>query len=121
MKENLIKEKTYNFSIRIINLSKYLRKEKHEFQLSKQVLRSGTSIGANTEEAVGAQSRKDFVYKISMPYKEARETDYWLRLLKDTSYITHVESDSLRKDCMEILRILGKIQITMKNKHNGNL
>ncbi len=84
MKENVIQEKTYKFAIRAVKLYKYLVDEKREFVLSKQLLRSGTSIGANVEEAIGGQSKKDFIAKISIAYKEARETHYWLRILKDT-------------------------------------
>ncbi len=88
MKENLILTKTYSFAILIVNLNKKLIAQK-EFVLSKQLLRSGTSIGANAEEAVGGISKKDFRAKMSISYKEARETHYWLRLLKDTNYITY--------------------------------
>ncbi len=86
-KDNVIKEKSYAFALRIIKLYKYLCKEKNEFVLSKQILRSGTSIGANIEEAVGSQSQKDFIAKLSIAYKESRETHYWIRLLKDSDYI----------------------------------
>ena len=88
MKENLIANKTYNFSIQIIELSKDLISQ-NEYVLSKQILKSGTSIGANVEEAIGGISKKDFRAKMSISYKEARETHYWLRLLKDTNYITN--------------------------------
>jgi four helix bundle protein len=85
MKEqNVIQQKSYDFAIRIVNLYKYLATEKKELVLSKQILRSGTSIGANVEEAIGAQSDKDFLNKLSIAYKEARETHYWIRLLRDT-------------------------------------
>lgn len=87
-KDNVIQEKSYNFAIRIVKLSQYLIDEKKEFVLSKQVLRSGTSIGANVEEAIGGQSRKDFFAKLTIAYKEARESKYWLRLLRDTNYIS---------------------------------
>ena len=82
MKENLIQQKTYDFALKIINTSKQMQMNK-EFVLSRQLLKSGTSIGANVEEAIGGQSRKDFLSKISIAYKEARETKFWLRLLKD--------------------------------------
>ncbi len=82
MKENLIRDKSFAFAIRIINLYKYLIKDRNEYILSKQILRSGTSVGANIEEAIGGQSRKDFISKISIAYKESRETNYWLKLLK---------------------------------------
>ncbi len=108
MKENIILDKTYNFSIRIVRLYKFLS-EKNEYILSKQILRCGTSIGANTEEAIGGISKKDFVAKLFVAYKEARETHYWLRLLKDTNYIEEKLFNSLIEDCDEILKILYKI------------
>ena len=87
--------------------------------LSKQLLRSGTSIGANIEEALGGQSTKDFLSKISIAYKEGRETDYWLRLLKDSHFINFDQYNSINGKLEEILKILGKIQITVKNKINS--
>jgi len=87
-KENVIQEKSYRFAIRMVNLYRHLAEQQKEFVLSKQVLRSGTSIGANVEEAIGGQSRRDFLSKCSIAYKEARETRYWLRLLRDTEYLT---------------------------------
>ena len=108
MKENLIAAKTYQFAISIINLGKGLINEK-EYILSRQILKSGTSIGANVEEAIGGISKKDFRAKMSIAYKEARETHYWLKLLRDTNYITHEEFNSLEKELLSILRILFKI------------
>ena len=84
--DNVIQEKSFAFAIRIVNAYKYLKFEKQEFVLSKQMLRSGTSIGANVEEAIGGQSKADFISKLSIAYKEARETLYWLRLLNDSGY-----------------------------------
>lgn len=83
--------------------------------LSKQLLRCGTSVGANIEEAIGAQSDKDFYAKLTIAYKVARETHYWIRLLKDTDYLTEVEYKSLLKDIDELLRIIGSIQKTLRN------
>ena len=111
---NLIQTKTFAFAIRIVNASKFLKNEKREFILSKQILRSGTSIGANVEEGIGAQSKADFISKFSIAYKEARETSYWLRLLCATDYLSKEMSDSLINDVEEICRIIGKIQITTK-------
>ena len=85
--ENIIQQKSFVFAVRIINACKYLKKEKHEFIIAKQMLRSGVSIGANVEEAIGAQSKADFIHKLSISYKEARETLYWLRLLYATDYL----------------------------------
>jgi len=86
MEENIILSKTYNFALRIIDLYKYLSKEEKEYTLSKQILRSGTSIGVNSEEAAGSISKKDFRAKFFIAYKEARETHYWIRLLRDSDY-----------------------------------
>lgn len=108
-KNNIIINKTYAFSIRIVNLYKYMVTVNKEFVLSKQILKSGTSIGANAEEAIGGISRKDFIAKLSISYKEARETHYWLRLLNDTGYINNKLFESLVKDCNEILKILYSI------------
>jgi four helix bundle protein len=92
--------------------------DRKEFVLSKQILRSGTSIGANIEESIGGQSDKDFLTKITIAYKEARETVYWLRLLFATDYINNEQSDSLLSDANEICKILGKIQLSMKNRNS---
>ncbi len=114
MKDNIIQTKTFEFAVRIINLYKFLSTEKKEFVVSKQVLRSGTSIGANVEEAIGGQSKNDFSAKLAIAYKEARETKYWLRLLHATGYIENQMFESLMNDMEEILRIIGSIQKTMK-------
>jgi four helix bundle protein len=111
---NIIQEKSFAFAIRIVNAYKFLTNEKKEFVISKQMLRSGTSIGANVEESIGGQSKADFLSKLSIAYKEARETLYWIKLLKATEYLTTEMSDSLINDAEEICRIIGKIQITMK-------
>jgi four helix bundle protein len=118
MKNNIIQEKSFAFAVRIVNLYKYLCEEKKEFVLSKQILRSGTSIGANIEESIGGQSDKDFFAKITIAYKEARETVYWLRLLLATDYLKEEQAESLLKDAEEICKILGKIQITMRNRNS---
>jgi len=115
MKRNIIQEKSYAFAIRTVKLYKYLIEEKRERVLSKQILRSGTAIGANVEEAIGGQSRKDFVSKLSIAYKEARETNYWLRILMDTGYIKEKDALSLIQDCDELLKIIGSIQKTVRN------
>lgn len=108
--ENVIQAKSYAFAVRIVRLYQHLVNEKKEFVLSKQVLRSGTSIGANVEEAIGGQSRADFLSKLSIAYKEARETSYYLRLLKDTDYLTASQFDSLHADAEELCRIIAAIQ-----------
>lgn len=114
-KDNIIQIKSYDFAVRIVKLYKHLSQEKKEFVLSKQLLRSGTSIGANVEEAIGGQSRKDFYAKLTISYKEARESHYWIRLLKDTEYLTSKEADSLLFDIDEILKIIGSIQKSIRN------
>jgi four helix bundle protein len=114
MNNNIIKDKSYKFALRIVGLYKYL--EKKESVLSKQILRSGTSVGANIEEAIGAQSRRDFLSKISIAYKEIRETKYWIRLLADSNYIDKKIKISMLDDCEELLKITGKIISTLKTK-----
>ena len=94
-KDNIIQIKSYDFAVRIVKLYNHLSQEKKEFVLSKQLLRSGTSIGANVEEAIGGQSRKDFYAKLTIAYKEARESHYWIRLLNDTEYLTDIDVESL--------------------------
>ena len=116
--ENIIQEKSFAFAIRIVKLYKFLCEEKKEFVLSKQILRSGTSIGANIEESIGGQSDKDFLSKISIAYKEARETVYWLKLLSATDYLNQEQADSLLKDIEELCKILGKIQLTIKKRNS---
>ncbi len=117
MKEdNIIVDKTYAFAIRIVNCYKYMTVEKKEFILSKQLLRCGTSIGANVEEAVGGQSRKDFYAKLYIAYKEARETKYWIRLLTDTSFLDKKMSKSLLSDNEELLKLIGTILKTLKKE-----
>ena len=119
-KDNIIQQKTYNFSVRIIKMYQFLVNEKKEYVLSKQILRCGTSVGANVEEAIGGQSKKDFFAKLSISYKEARETHYWIRLLHDTDYIDKTLKDSLIKDIEEILKIIGSIQKTIRNSQLNN-
>lgn len=115
---NIVQEKSYSLAIRIVNLYKFLISNKNEFVLSKQLLRCGTSIGANIEEALGAQSRKDFLSKLSISYKEARETHYWIRLLSDTGYLSSDQKDSILLDINEVLKIIGSIQKTIKQNIN---
>ena len=109
MKENIIMDKSFAFSVRIVNLHKYLCQEKKEYTISKQIYKSGTSIGANIAEAQRAQSTADFVAKMKIALKEANETQYWLRLLFETKYITDREFKSVHDDLVEILKILTSI------------
>ncbi|QFS51278.1 four helix bundle protein [Nostoc sphaeroides] len=112
--DSVVYEKAYKFAIRIVNAYKYLNEEKKEYILSKQLVRSGTSIGANIAEANGAISQADFSAKISIAYKECLETKYWLSLLKDTGYIEQKPFDSIYKDADEIGKILFSILKTTK-------
>ncbi|WP_010136901.1 four helix bundle protein [Ochrovirga pacifica] len=118
MSDNIILNKTYQFAVQAVKLSQYLVDERKEYVLSKQILRSGTSIGANTEEAIGGFSKKDFIYKLNIAYKEARETKYWLRILKDTGYIENEEFEKLFDELEQILKIL--FTIIKKSKENGD-
>lgn len=113
-KENIILTKTYDFAIKIVRLYQFLCKEKKEFELSKQILRSGTSIGSNAEESVGGLSKKDSLAKLGISYRETRETRYWLRLLRDTDYISQEQAQSMIDDADEILRIITAIQKSTK-------
>jgi len=116
-RDNIIQEKSYAFAVRIVNLFKHLAENKREFIISKQLLRSGTSIGANVEEALGGQSEKDFFAKLTIAYKEARESRYWINLLTDTDYLTPTQSTSLLTDIEELLKILGSILKTLRAKN----
>lgn len=118
MKENVIQEKSYKFAIEIIGIFRLISKK--EPVLSKQLLRSGTSIGANVEEAIGAQSKKEFFSKMTIAYKEARETHYWIRLLIDTQYLGSESGHKIKGDCEELIRIIGSIQKTIKNSFDEN-
>lgn len=109
MKEHVIREKSFRFAVRIVRLYQHLCNEKKEYVLSKQVLRSGTSIGANVEEAQGGVSKADFSSKISIAYKEAKETHYWLRLLHATEYLDQQSYNSIIEDCDEICKLLFSI------------
>jgi len=114
MKDNPLKDKSYGFAIRIVKLSQYLQRDKKEFVLSKQVLRSGTAVGALIREAEFGQSRADFTSKMSISLKEANETEYWLSLLKDTDFITEDQFMSLQSDCKEFIAILVSTVKTSK-------
>ena len=107
--DNLIESKSFDFALRIVKLCTYLQTEKKEYVLSKQLLRSGTSIGANIVEAQQAQSRPDFISKMSISLKEAAETNYWLRLLHASNFLTEKEYDSIYPDCKELEKLLTSI------------
>ena len=114
MKENVIKDKSFDFALRIINLYKYLSEEKKEYVLSKQLLRSWTSVGANIRESEHAESKNDFIHKLSISLKEANESHYWIELLYKSDYIKENEYISISNDINEILRILILIIKTSK-------
>ena len=106
MSKNVLKDKSYGFALRSVRLSRYLVDEKREFVLSKQMLRSATSIGANVEEAGQAQSKADFIHKLSISQKESFETHYWVRLLRDSELIPPKMAESLLADCEELQKLL---------------
>ncbi len=109
MSENQIESKSFDFAVRVVNLYKFLTEQKKEFVLSKQLLRSGTSIGANVAEAQRGQSKADFVAKMSISLKEANETNYWLKLLYKTEYLTEQQFLSISNDITEIIKMLVAI------------
>ena len=109
MHDNVIENKSFDFAVRIVNLHKHLSAEKKEFVLSKQLLRSGTSIGANVSEAVRGQSKADFLAKMSIALKEANESHYWIRLLYKTDFLTEQEFNSIENDNIELIKILSSI------------
>ncbi|MEI8230877.1 MAG: four helix bundle protein [Candidatus Peregrinibacteria bacterium] len=108
-RENPVRDKSYLFALRIVKVYQYLSEKKYERVLSKQLLRSGTSIGANVREGINAQSKKEFIAKLNIALKEAHESDYWICLLRDGKYLTTEESSSLLKDCEELIRLLTSI------------
>lgn len=114
-KDNVLKDKSYQFALRIVKLYKHLSGEMKEFVLSKQILRSGTSIGANIAEANQAQSKADFVHKLAIGLKEAVETEYWLNLLRDSGFMTNEHAESMIEDCKELIRILTSSIKTVKS------
>ena len=105
----ILTEKTYHFALRVVRAYRYLKEEQNEYVLSKQVLRSGTSVGANCKEASYAQSTLDFINKLSIALKEASETEYWLDLLHDSQYIDDKSYESLQQECVEIIKLLTSI------------
>lgn len=112
--DNIVEKKSKTFALSIIRLYKFLVNEKKEYVLSKQILRSGTSIGANVREALCAQSRKDFLAKMFISYKESNETLYWLELLEESNYISYETFNSLYSDAKELTRILNSIIFSTK-------
>jgi len=107
--DRIVQEKSFRFAVRIVKLCKFLREEQKEFIMTKQLLRSGTSIGANVAEAQQAQSKSDFVHKMSIALKEAAETNYWIRLLHATDYLNENAMESMVRDCSELEKMLTVI------------
>lgn len=114
LEDNVVFTKALDFAVRIVNLFKYLRDEQNETVMSKQVLRSGTSIGANISEALGAESKDDFIHKFSISFKEGNETKFWLLLLHRTHFITDAQFESMMTDCQELRKLMGAIIRTSK-------
>ena len=114
VERNIVEYRSKKFAVRIVRLYQYLEREKREYVLSKQVLRSGTSIGANVKEALEGQSRADFIAKMSIALKEARETEYWLELLHETDYVSKEQYTSIEADCRELGKILTSIVKTSR-------
>ncbi|MFI3257126.1 MAG: four helix bundle protein [Spirochaetales bacterium] len=117
LKQNVVKTKSFDFALRMIKLSKYLQNEKREFVISKQVLRSGTSVGALVRESEHAQSKADFIHKMSIALKEANETDYWIELLHKSEEITDEAYNSLQPQIQELIKLLVKIVKTSKERN----
>jgi four helix bundle protein len=120
MKNDVLKDKSFAFAVRCVNLYKYLSDTKKEFVLSKQLLRSGTSVGANIRESKNAESAQDFIHKLGISQKESDETMYWLELLKATDYIDNIMFDSMMRDAEELLKLIRSSILTKKNNLNNN-
>ena len=115
MKDNIILDKSFAFSVRIVRAYQHVTESKREYILTKQLLRAATSIGANVHEANNAQGKRDFIAKMYIAYKEASETEYWIKLLTETDYFTDAEGKSLLADCIELKQILTAILRSAKN------
>ena len=115
--ESDYRKKYLDFAVRMVKLKNYLNEQKHEYNIADQIQRSGTSIGANYREATCAESRNDFIHKLTIAQKECNETIYWLELLQATGYITNEQFDDLYADADELMRMLSSSIITAKNKH----
>lgn len=118
MKENVVKSKSFTFAVRVVKLYKFLCDDKKEFVLSKQLLRSGTSVGAMVREAEHSESKADFVHKMAIAQKEMNETLYWLELLKETEYLTQQQFESINNDAIEIIKLITTIIKTTKANIN---
>ena len=116
--DSIVKDKSKKFAVRIVKLYQYLSEEKREFILSKQLLRSGTSVGANVREALQGQSKADFIAKMSISLKEISETEYWLELLFETGYLSKEQYTSIEADCKELVKMLTSIVKTSRKNRN---
>jgi TIGR02436 family protein len=121
MKENILKMKSFKFAVRIVNLFKYMRDEKKEFVMSKQVLRSGTSVAAMIREGEHSESKHDFIHKMAIAQKEINETLFWLELLSVTEYISTAEFESINADAIEIIKLLTSSIKTAKQSLTTSL
>ncbi|MEO8664327.1 MAG: four helix bundle protein [Ignavibacteria bacterium] len=115
-RKSIIEEKSYKFALRIIRLNKYLNESRRDYTLSKQLLRCGTSIGANIKEATQSESKPDFIHKLSVALKETSETEYWINLLHDSNLMDRKSYDSIMKDCIEIIKLLTSIVKTSRSR-----
>lgn len=120
MKYNIIREKSFAFAVRIVRMQQYLISEHREFTLSKQLLRSGTAVGALIREAINAESKKDFIHKLGIAQKECDETLYWLELFQATGYLTKSEFNSIQTDALELLKIIRSIILSAKSNPAEN-
>ncbi|MBP1638443.1 MAG: four helix bundle protein [Bacteroidetes bacterium] len=118
-KKNVLRDKSFTFAVRTVNLYKYIIANKAEYVLSKQLLRSGTSIGANVREAQNAESRADFIHKLGIAQKETDETLYWLELLTETDFLSEPEFVSMQNDATELMKIIRSIILTVKTNKNS--
>lgn len=116
--DNISQDKSFQFGVKVVKACFKIQKENKEFDLSRQLIRSSTSIGANIEEALGGQSKKEFLHRYTISYREARESKYWIRLMKALDLLDTQTSDELMNDAEELCRIIGKIQITTRKKYN---
>jgi four helix bundle protein len=118
MKEkNIVAEKAYAFAVNIVKIAYQIRKEKHEYSMTTQLIKSSTSVGANLEEADGALTKPDFIYKVQIAFKEAKESKYWIRLLRDTNFLEMSLANKLIMDCDELKAIISSILLTSKSKN----
>jgi four helix bundle protein len=119
MKKNIVKDKSFGFAIRVVRLYQFLVADKKEYVLSKQLLRSGTSVGAMVREAEHAESKADFIHKMAIAQKEINESIYWLELLKETDYLNESEFESLHNDALEIIKLITSIIKSTKSNINN--